>query len=131
MKKDNEEILDELRNKYNFEEEIIVEIYKYCKSKKSLSRDYMLSVASSWKSNNINTLKDLEEYIRKSEEIDKIGSKISKIIERQLSQYEEELLFKWIYKYNIDENQILSSIRNKEKTLNIFNEVENELIWKL
>ena len=94
MKKDNKEILDELRNKYNFEENIIIKIYEYCKSKNSLNRDYILSVANSWKSNNINTLKDLNEYIRKSEEVDRIGSNISTIIERPLTQYEEELLKK-------------------------------------
>lgn len=115
-------IIDELKNNYYFDEDTIIELYKYCNSKKPLSVDYIVTVADSWKLNNIRTLKDLELYCEKQNKYNKIIDKISKIMKRTLTQYEETYIEKWIEEYKISEISVIGFIK---ECLNINEKIDN------
>ena len=92
--------------KYNFYEEVMIALFRYCFEKSALHRNYVKAVADAWYSNNIKTFSDLEAYDENNEKIKKIKKNISKKLglNRPLTQYEEAYIEKWLneYKYNID-----------------------------
>lgn len=64
------EIVQKLSNDYNFSDEKIIKLFRYCKSKDILHRNYILSVANSWRDDivvamtdfNFDAFKELETY---------------------------------------------------------------------
>ena len=83
--------------KYNFDEEVMIALFRYCFNRSALHRNYIQAVAEAWSQNNIKTFNDLELYSDKQEKLRTIGNTISKKLNlnRQLSQYEEGYVSKW------------------------------------
>ena len=92
--------------KFNFDEEVMISLFRYCFEKSALHKNYVKAVAEAWYGNNIKTLTDLEEYDENNEKIKKAKKNISKKLglNRNLTQYEEAYVEKWIqeYKYNLE-----------------------------
>lgn len=92
--------------KYNFDEEVMVALFKYCFNRSALHRNYIQTVAEAWHQNKIKSFNDLELYFEKQEKIKTLGKTISKKLNlnRQLSQYEEGYITRWNidYGYNFD-----------------------------
>ena len=92
--------------KYKFEEEVMVALFRYCFNRSALHRNYIQTVAEAWSQNNIKSFNDLELYFDKQEKIKTISNTISKKLNlnRQLSQYEEGYVSRWNidYGYNFD-----------------------------
>ncbi len=92
--------------KYEFDEEVMIALFRYCFEKSALHRNYVKAVADAWHLNNIKTFSELDSYYEKQEKINKIKKSISKKLglTRKLTQYEEAYIEKWIseYKYNLD-----------------------------
>lgn len=88
--------------KYNFDEEVMIALFRYCFNRSALHRNYIQAVAEAWAKNNIRTFNDLDIYYEKREKLKKISKTISKKlgITRQLSQYEEAYIEKWTIEYN-------------------------------
>lgn len=93
-------------SKYSFDEEVMVSLFRYCFNRSALHRNYIQAVAESWSQNNIKTYEDLDKYYAKQEALAKISKSIAKKLglNRQLSQYEEAYIEKWVndYGYNMD-----------------------------
>lgn len=89
-------------SKYNFDEEVMIALFRYCFNRSALHRNYIQAVAEAWAKNNIKTFNDLDIYYEKQEKLKKISKTISKKlgITRQLSQYEEAYIEKWTIEYN-------------------------------
>lgn len=89
-------------SKYNFDEEVMIALFRYCFNRSALHRNYIQAVADAWAQNNIKTFNDLDIYYEKQEKLKKISKTISKKlgISRQLSQYEEAYIDKWTIEYN-------------------------------
>lgn len=89
-------------NKYNFDEEVMIALFRYCFNRSALHRNYIQAVADAWAKNNIKTFNDLDIYYEKQEKLKKISKTISKKlgITRQLSQYEEAYIEKWTIEFN-------------------------------
>ena len=89
-------------SKYSFDEEVMVSLFRYCFNRSALHRNYIQTVAEAWSLNNIQTYEDLEKYYTKQEALTKIIKSISKKLglNRQLTQYEEAYIDKWINDYN-------------------------------
>lgn len=91
--------------KYSFDEEVMVSLFRYCFNRSALHRNYIQAVAEAWSQNKIKTYEDLEEYYTKQEALAKISKTIAKKLglNRQLSQYEEAYIEKWIndFGYNM------------------------------
>lgn len=101
--------IDMMITKYNFSEEVLIALFKYCFDRAALNKNYVKTVANSWHSNKIETYDDLEKYYINYEKCNEIKKKITKKlnISRKLTQYEEAYIEKWtnefIYDFNIIE----------------------------
>lgn len=92
--------------KFGFDEEVMIALFGYCFEKSALHRNYVKAVAEAWHSYNIKTFTELDEYYENQEKMNKIKKSISKKLglTRNLTQYEEAYIEKWIqeYKYNLE-----------------------------
>lgn len=92
--------------KYNFDEEVMLALFRYCFEKSALHKNYVSTVAEAWYSNNIKTFDDLDEYFENQEKLNRIKKNIIKKLglTRKLTQYEEAYIEKWLseYNYNFD-----------------------------
>lgn len=84
--------------KYSFDEEVMIALFRYCFNRSALHRNYLQTVADAWFKNKIKTFNDLDSYYEKQERLSKICKSISKKLgyTRQLTQYEEAYVEKWI-----------------------------------
>jgi len=92
--------------RFEFDEEVMIALFRYCFDKSALHKNYVKTVAEAWHGNNIKTFSDLEEYDEMNEKIKKVKKNISKKLglNRNLTQYEEAYIEKWLqeYKYNLE-----------------------------
>ena len=92
--------------KLEFDEEVMIALFRYCFDKSALHKNYVNTVAEAWHGNNIKTFSELEEYYENQDRLNKIKKNICKKLglTRNLTQYEEAYIEKWLqeYKYNLD-----------------------------
>ncbi len=92
--------------KYDFDDEVMVALFRYCFDKSALHRNYIQAVADAWSKNSIKTYSDLDNYFEKQEKVKKFASMITKKLglSRQLSQYEYNYIEKWVldFSYTFD-----------------------------
>ena len=92
--------------KYDFDEEVMIALFRYCFNKSALHRNYISTVAEAWHKNNIKTFSDLDAYYQKQEKVNVLCNTIKKKLRlsRNLSVYEEAYVEKWniTFGYNID-----------------------------
>ena len=90
--------------KYEFDEEVMIALFSYCFNKSALHKNYVTAVADAWHGNNIKTSSDLEEYDENNEKIKRVKKNICKKLglSRNLTQYEEAYIEKWLQEYNYD-----------------------------
>ena len=90
--------------KFGFDEEVMIALFRYCFDKSALHKNYVKTVAEAWYGNNIKTFADLEEYDENNEKIKKAKKNISKKLglNRNLTQYEEAYVEKWLQEYKYD-----------------------------
>ena len=88
--------------KYSFDEQVMLALFNYCYNKSALHRNYVQAVADSWFKNNIKTYTDLEKHEQKQEVFYNIKRQISKKLglSRQLTQFEEAYIQKWIVDFS-------------------------------
>lgn len=93
-------------NKFNFDEQVMIALFEYCRGKGALHKNYVQAVAEAWGANNIKTWSDLEEYDQSREKLTQIKKTIAKKLGKRngLTEYEEAYIEKWIseYKYGMD-----------------------------
>jgi len=84
--------------KYGFDEQVMIALFRYCFEHSALHRNYVQTVADAWSKNNIKTFDDLDLYYEKQEKLNKIKKSISKKLglSRPLTQYEEAYIEKWL-----------------------------------
>ena len=95
-------------SKYSFDEEVMVSLFRYCFNRSALHRNYIQAVAEAWSQNNIKTYEDLDKKYAQQEALAKVTKSIAKKLglNRQLSQYEEAYVDKWINDYGYNMNII-------------------------
>ncbi len=90
-------------NKYQFDEQVMIALFRYCYDKSALHRNYVQVVAEAWSKNHIKNYTDLENYYEQQEKLTSIEKSISKKLglSRVLTQYEKAFIEKWVvdYKY--------------------------------
>lgn len=106
-------ITDEWFNNYDFETDLIYELFQICHKKNSLTLPYMKKIVEDWYFCGVKTVIDLEKY---NERFKSLKSKSTKKYNIELSQYE----FKLIY-------HTLLEIREIEK-LHYVEKIEKDLI---
>ena len=92
--------------KYNFDEEVMIALFRYCFNRSALNRNYVATVASAWNKSKIQNFADLDTYFQKQEKLSIQCKDIKKKLRltRNLSMFEESYVEKWImtYGYNSD-----------------------------
>ena len=112
--------------KYGFDEYALKTLLEYCYNISKLDKNYIETVAESWSKNNIRTKEDLNNYLKRCENIEILLKKISVIIKRKLTEYEILTIEKWVYDYDMKGNQIIELItENKD-----FDKINNLIIRK-
>ncbi len=88
--------------KYDFDEEVMIALFRYCFDKSALHRNYVKTVAEAWYNNHIKTFSELDEYFENQEKVKKIKKDICKKLglTRSLTQYEEAYIEKWLQEYH-------------------------------
>jgi DnaD/phage-associated family protein len=91
---------------YLFDEDVMYALFQHCSIHKGLSKQYIAKVAENWHSKNINNYFDLEKYLDDYQKFKDIKIKIVKKLKlgRNLTEYEEEFIEKWVieFKYGFD-----------------------------
>lgn len=103
-----------LRKKYCFDEYVITALLEYCYSISKLDKNYIETVAENWSKNNIRTKQDLNNYLKRCENIEILLKKISVIIKRKLTEYEKATIEKWVCDYDMKGNQIIELIKENK-----------------
>ena len=93
--------IDAWFEKYEFEEDVMLSLFKYCFDRHALNKNYLLSVAESWYGKGIKNSFDLDGYFVIYEKCSEIKKKICKKlgISRKLTEYEEAYVDKWVVDY--------------------------------
>lgn len=93
--------IDAWFKKYEFEEDVMFALFKYCFDRHALNKNYILSVAENWYSKKIKNSFDLDDYYIAYEKTNEIKKKICKklSINRKLTEYEEAYIDKWVMDY--------------------------------
>lgn len=94
--------------KYGFDEQVMIALFAYCFNKSALRRPYIQAVADAWHKSNIRTYSDLEAYEQGREKLISIEKAIAKKLKltRQLTQFEETYIEKWVLDFKYDMNII-------------------------
>lgn len=53
-------LLEDLQRKYNFSDEVLLELFKYCTNRNCFHVNYIQAVADYWRLENIRTMEDLK-----------------------------------------------------------------------
>ena len=93
--------IDTWFEKYEFEEDVMLALFKYCFDRHALNKNYLLRVAESWQSKGIKNSFEMDEYFVMYEKCNEIKKKICKklAISRRLTEYEEAYIDKWVMDY--------------------------------
>jgi DnaD/phage-associated family protein len=96
--------IDAWFDRYSFEEDVMYALFQHCYDHNGLSKNYISKVAENWKSKNIKDSFDLDRYFMEYQKVNDIRIKILKKLKlsRNLTQYEEDYIEKWISQYNYD-----------------------------
>ena len=90
--------------KYQFDEQVMLALFKYCFDHSAMHRNYIQVVANAWCQADVKCYGDLEKYYIKQEKLINIEKKISKKlgISRQLTEYEKAFVEKWVVDFGYD-----------------------------
>lgn len=95
-----------LFTKYMFDENVVLSLFNYCYARKALHRKYLFAVADAWAKNNVKTQEDLDRYSLCYEKAIQVKRAIAKKLglARNLSEYEEAYVEKWVleFGYSLD-----------------------------
>lgn len=93
-------------NKYGFDEQVMIALFRYCLDRSALHRNYVQTVADAWHKNHIQNFTDLDNYYAKQEKLSLIEKQVLKKLglTRRLTEYERGYIKNWVvdYSYNMD-----------------------------
>ena len=116
--------------KYNFDEEVMIALFRYCFNQSALHRNYITTVADAWHKNGVKTFTDLDKYSQKREKVNQIASSIKKKLRlsRNLTEYEMAYVEKWTVNYNYEMDIIEIALRKSSSKTNISFEYIDKLL---
>lgn len=96
--------IDAWFDRYKFDEDVMLALFQYCFDQKGLVKPYIEKVAENWKNRNITNSFDLDNYsIEYKKFKDVRGAIVKKLkLRRNLTEYEEEFVEKWVMDYGYD-----------------------------
>lgn len=96
--------IDAWFDRYNFDEDVMYALFQHCANHSGLTKPYIVKVADNWRNKNIKNYFDLEKYLDEYQKFKDIKSKVIKKLKlsRNLTEYEEEYIEKWVMDYGYD-----------------------------
>lgn len=106
--------------KYEFDEQVMLTLFRYCFDKSKLNKNYVQAVAQGWFNEGVKTYSDLESYFHKYEKADKIKKSIVKKLgfSRKLTEYEESYVEKWVMDFGYDFDIIEIALKKTTSKVN-------------
>jgi DnaD/phage-associated family protein len=90
---------------YKFDEDVMFALFQHCYDYKAVNnKNYVQKVAAEWHARGIRNLTQLEAYQKDYEAFRDIRTKIARKLKlgRNLTEYEERYVFKWVGEYRFD-----------------------------
>ena len=96
--------IDSWFDKYNFDEDVMYALFRHCYDHNALTKSYICKVADNWQSKAVKNSFDLDRYSLEQQRFRKIKLNIVKKLKlgRNLTQYEDEYVEKWVVQFNYD-----------------------------
>lgn len=96
--------IDSWFDKYKFDEDVMMYLFRHCYDNRGLAKNYILKVAENWHSKNIQNVFDLEKYFEQYKLFSDIRGKIVQKLKlnRNLTEYEEKYVETWVSDYKYD-----------------------------
>ena len=122
--------IDTWIRKYEFDDQVLINLFDYCYNKSALHRNYIQAVAEAWGTNKIKDLNDLENYYTEQDKLIKLKKDIAKKLGKRagLTQYEEAYIEKWNKEYNYDLSVIEIALKRTTYRTNPTFEYINNII---
>lgn len=108
--------IDNWFDRYRFEPQVVYALFNECKRRKKLdSKAYIAKVAQNWSNHNIVTYQDLNAYFLSYDKISKIFKKVGQKLRKNITEYDEELITKWVEKMEFEFDVIEIALRKTSK----------------
>lgn len=93
-------VIDAWFDRFGFEPEVLYSLFQVCKQNNKLgNKNYIASVAEDWGRRNITSFTALNAHFASRERVRAAGRAIGKKLRKNMSEYDEEYVAKWIDQY--------------------------------
>ena len=111
--------IDSWFDRYHFEPEVIYALFQECARRNKLdSKAYIAKVAENWASRGIATFNDLNTYFMAYDKVNKASKKVGRKLRRTMTEYDEEIVARWIEQYHYDFDIIEIALRKSTRVTN-------------
>jgi len=111
--------IDSYFERFGFEPEVIYALFQECARRNKLnSKAYIAKVAENWASRGIVTYADLNRYFMTYDQISKASKKIGRKMRRNMTEFDEEKVARWIEKLGYDYDLIEIALRKAARLTN-------------
>lgn len=108
--------IDSWFDRYRFDPEVIYALFQECSRRNKLdSKAYISRVAENWSKRQIITYQDLNDYFISYEKISKLSRKIGRKLRKTMTEYDEEIIARWVEKMGYDFDIIELALRKTVK----------------
>jgi len=102
--------------RYRFEPQVVYALFNECKRRKKLdSKAYISKVAANWASHGVITYEDLNKYSATYDKVKLLSGKIGRKLRKSITEYDEEIISKWVEKMGYDFEIIEIALRKTSK----------------
>jgi DnaD/phage-associated family protein len=111
--------IDSWFDRYSFEPEVIYALFQECARRNKLdSKAYIGKVAENWSMRGIKTFTELSQYFQAHDQVNRASKKIGRKLRRNMTEYDEEYVARWIEKLGYDFDIIEQALRKTTKQAN-------------
>ncbi len=112
--------IDAWFDRYKFDEDVMFALFQHCYNHNGLNKNYITKVAENWYSKNIKNSFDLDNYSIQYEKFKDVRKRIIKKLKlnRNLTQYEDEFVEKWVTEFGYDFDIIELALRKTTSKIN-------------
>ncbi len=106
-------------DRYGFEPEVLYSLFQVCKQNNKLgNKNYIASVAEDWGRRGITTFAALNAHFASRERVRTASRAIGKKLRKNISEYDEEYIAKWMEKYGFSLEIVDIALRRAVKIAN-------------
>ncbi|MDW7657763.1 MAG: DnaD domain protein [Bacillota bacterium] len=108
--------IDAWFDRYGFEPEVIYALFQECARRNKLdSKAYIATVAENWSKRGIVSFNDLNSYFLTHDKVSKMSRKIGRKLRKNMTEYDDEIVARWIEQLGYDFDIIEIALRKMTK----------------